>query len=246
MWRTRLSLLVGVLLLLLALRADAGVLSQVSSGINEQSDNDDHDSGPASDDDDDGPRPSSSATDWGNCCYHDPAATLGYGYAQTPTGGVESQFYFGAQSVEDSNGSMTLEARASYENFGLGLRGTSYYEQVDQDEYLTLDLWSLGAFWRFDHDEKTSAFAEFGVAGLNNDDQLSLTGVQLGIRVDRQLGGELGVSGAARHFFFEDDIAANELVVGLHASVLLVSYRIVDFNVGPPLHGPEVGVRLEF
>jgi hypothetical protein len=37
-----------------------------------------------------------------------------------------------------------------------------------------------------------------------------------------------------------------EGAASVRLGLLRISYRIVDFNVGPPLRGPEVGLALSF
>ncbi len=261
MWRRRLTIAAAALLATaglphLAHVAHAGALAEVSHGISSASDNDDHASPASSNDNDNGDSGSSSSgnssSSWGEsgCCHIDPVATLGYTYGPpAPSDGVSSEFYLGGQSVEDSDGAVTFEVRATYADFGLGVRGTTFYEQVKgtrEKEYLHLDMWWVGGLWRVDHNEKSSLWLELGLAGLDNNDRLTMTGAAVGFHAQRWLGGAIAVTGGARRFWFEDDVAANELFAGVQASVLQVSYRIVDFNVGPPLHGPEVGILLTF
>lgn len=45
---------------------------------------------------------------------------------------------------------------------------------------------------------------------------------------------------------YTDDIGAGEIRAGVTAAVLHAGYRYLEFNAGPGLHGPEVGIALHF
>jgi hypothetical protein len=241
--------------------AHAGALAAVERGIAKAA-GDDGKSGSGgsgsdrSDTSHDESKSSSSWTDW-SCCSSRPGATMGYAYASEPSsvlptsGGVHSELYVGAQSVTSSDASMTLELRASYEDFGVGVRGTTFFEQAEVPmnkpaHLLRLDLWWVGGSYRLDHDENSSVWVELGFTGLNSDDRVSLSGGELGVRASHRLGGLIVANVGARHFELQDDVGANEVFGGLQASILQVTYRVVDFNVGPPLYGPEVGLAFSF
>jgi hypothetical protein len=245
MWRASITL--GVLVW--ALPAHAGVLSQAVGGIDHAAGAEPGKSSGGSSSG--GSKDSSSSSgsshaDSGGCCWSDPTATLGYGPPPQPPGPMESELYAGVQSVEGSDGSVTLEMRSSWKDFGIGVRGSSWYEQTGREQYVHLDLWSIGGQWRVDHEGKLSVWAEIGFAGINNNDDVSLSGLTAGLHMTRKLDGQLSISAAARRFFLQHDIAANEVHVGLHLAILELSYRVMDFNVGPPLHGPEVGLAFMF
>jgi hypothetical protein len=255
MWRRRLTLAAAAALTLMVATgpAHAGALAEVSHGLaRAASDGGDgkHGSSGGSESSSSEHESGKSSSFWDSgCCHIDPSATLGYSYAVPPSGdSVQSELYFGAQSVANSDGAMTVEARATYDDFGLGVRDTSFFEQVDakKNQYLRLDVWWLGGLWRFDHDEKSSIWLELGVSGLNGADQLSMTGVAAGLHFTRRAAGQLALTGGGRYFWFEHDVAAAEVYGGVQLSVLQITYRLLDFNVGPPLHGPEVGMLLVF
>jgi hypothetical protein len=244
MWRACVSLV----LVLAPAAARAGTLSHVVRGISEASDNDDgnHGSGSGGADGDGGGSSTVGTVSDTGCCWSDPASTLGTYYPPGPPGDVQTEVYAGAQSVEGSDGALTLEMRASWKDFGLGVRGTSFYERVGHDEYIHLDVWWIGGAWRLEHDDRLSAWVDVGLTGLNNNDELTMTGLALGARLHRELDGEFALVAGARRSWFEDDVSSTELMVGLQVAVLQVSYRLTDFSEGPPLHGPEVGIALRF
>jgi hypothetical protein len=180
---------------------------------------------------------------------HDPTATtiqLGTYYAP-PAGTHETDvfFYAGAQSVQDSDGSYSLELRVMYDDFGIGVRNTSFFER-EMDGYVHLDLRAVTGFYRAYRSGRTAVFLGAGLGNFTTVGGVGQTGLSVGLRAAHGLGGALAVDAEGNSFWFRDDIRANEARVGFQASVLRFSYRIIDFNVGPPLRGPEVGLAFNF
>lgn len=164
----------------------------------------------------------------------------------TPTGGApDVSVYVGAQSVSGSNGSATMEVIARHRDFGLALRGTSFFESPENpgDPSLRLDVGTLAGLVRVYGDV---AWLELGGAWVNTVDGASVFGMFAGLRLDRRLGGELSAGALARYAVLTDSVRYLELQAGLRLSILNVSYRYLEFNVGPPLHGPEIGLSLSF
>jgi hypothetical protein len=263
MWRSRLIFGAAAALALTlahARTARAGALAEVVHGLHEAAGDDGHhESGGSGKDDHDSSSSSSSSSssDDGHgsggggsgCCSIEPESNLGIVYEPPGTGaGVSTELYFGGQAVADSDGAVTLEARALYDNFGLGVRGTSWFEQEDaiKNTYVHLDLWWLGAFWRADHDERSSVWVELGLTGLSDPAGLDMNGLGAGVHFAHALAGATAFVGGARYAFFSHDVHEGELYAGVQASILQIAYRVVYFDVGPPLHGPEVGVALTF
>ena len=145
----------------------------------------------------------------------------------------------------DSNSSLTLEARAWYEDFGLGLRQTSFFEEA-KPRWLRLDLWAISAHYRALEGERSELWIEGGLGGFRTVDDLTMVGGQGGLSVEHHLTDMLGLSAEARTYLLENRVTAQELRASFRASILYLSYRLVDFNVGPALHGPEVGLGLTF
>jgi hypothetical protein len=163
-------------------------------------------------------------------------------------GDTRSLFYLGVQSVKDSDGSLSAEARAWYGDLGLGVRGTSYFEQPENRELalVRLDVWHLGASYRLAHDEDFAVWLEAGVSGLDTSREAHLLGGTLGLLLEHDLPGSFGFRGALRRSWYQHDVAASELVAGVTVEFLQVGYRHVELDVGPPLAGPELGVVLTF
>jgi hypothetical protein len=77
---------------------------------------------------------------------------------------------------------------------------------------------------------------EDGVTGSN------LTGPIIGVHLEHALGGPTLV-GDAHAMAFDAGIKAYTGRVGLRAGHVEVALRVLDFNVGPALYGPEVGLQ---
>lgn len=192
---------------------------------------------------------------WGDSrSANDPTWSVHTTYAPYPNhvssaAPTEVLLYGGLQSVEGSDGSMTLQLRVTYGDLALDIRGTGFYETVgsgEDMEQIHLDLGTLGGGYRVYGEGRTSVFLEAGMGYVSSVDDLSFLGAYGGARVDRQLRGEVSVGAEARYFVMEDDVRIVEVVGAARMSILRIAYRIVDFNVGPPLKGPEVGVALTF
>lgn len=264
MWRRRVTCATAAALALglAASPARAGVLGKVVDGLSDQSDNDDASSGGGGSNggDDSGDRRGDSSSDtssWGTSSSGGGGGTYYYGgggggyYTPLPPGGggrTDLYLYVGAQSVDDSNGAVMLELRATYDGFGFGVRDNSYFEQAgpNPEDYIRLDLWAVGAEYRAMRDDQLQVWLIGGMGGVDTENELSLYGAQIGVRLERRLGGEMAASASGRRFWLEDDITATELQGSIHASILRISYRVLDFNVGPPLKGPEIGVAFTF
>jgi hypothetical protein len=252
----------SLVLALAAPAAHAGALAEVAKGLHQAAGDDGRSgnrAGPANEDNDhvtSSGSSSSSSSDSGSgggswsCCSIDPDVSLGYAYATTAQPGqVLTELYFGAQSVHDSDGALTAEARATFDDFGLGVRGTSFYERESaglDPQFVHLDIWWLGGFWRVDHDDRFSVWLELGFTGLSDQTGLTMSGASAGVHLWRQLAGAFSFVGGARTSLFQHDVHANELFAGVQVTFLQFSYRVLDFDVGPPLYGPEVGLAVAF
>lgn len=115
---------------------------------------------------------------------------------------------------------------------------------------LALDLWSLGASYRFRASAGIELEPELGVAGLRyaGDGQMPLTDrggvVGLGMRV--RLGSQAALVGSGRFFVMGETGTAIEGRAGIAVGPLQLSYRSVKFDAGPALEGPEVGLGFRF
>jgi hypothetical protein len=186
----------------------------------------------------------------------DPTAPLVY-YGPYPTypnaGPAHIALYLGLHSVEDSDGAAAFSLRTGYGDYGISLSDTSYYERVPgldgRSDMLRLDVWGITGGYRIAQPgpaDTTAIWLHGGLGGAHSSTDVEALGLVLGAEVMHNLSGALGIEASARLFVLQDDIRARELRAGIAASVLRVSYRVLDFNVGPALHGPEVGLAISF
>jgi hypothetical protein len=243
---------------LLTQPAWGGALGEVVGGLQRASDDDD--------DDDKGSSSSSSSSSnddsSSDSSSHDASSpgTSGSSYSSSgavgvslvdwgppPPGapGAHVYLYLAGQSVVDSNGSLTAEMRAWYEDFGLGVRQTSFFEEA-RPKWLRLDLWAVSGHYRVVEDDRNELWIEGGLGGLRTIDDLTMIGAQGAVRAEHALSSSMAVSAEGRMYLLENNVRASEARAAFRVSVLAISYRLVDFNVGPPLHGPEIGLSLSF
>ena len=173
--------------------------------------------------------------------------------------------YAGVSKVKGSDGAFAVEALASAQRFGFAMRVIGYHEgseartggpssRLTQPMMETpagaaassLYAWEIAGRVKVFGDRETSLWAEVGVAGLSVGGGPSLSGFEGGVSLEQRLGRGPSVFASARGYTFEDDITALGLQAGLRWSVLRGGVRLLDFNVGPPLVGPELGVALTF
>jgi len=164
-----------------------------------------------------------------------------------PTPDATVNAFLGFQSVAGSDGAGTAEVRASFDDFGLGVAVSRYWEgaTMTQGEVHLDDLRLFGSY-RFFHDGPTSLWVDAGGAAVLALKDETLIGGMAGFRVDHNVVGDIGVTFHARGSIYSHTIVGIESEVAVDLWVLRVGYRLLAFDVGPPLHGPEVGVSLSF
>lgn len=155
-------------------------------------------------------------------------------------------FYAGAQKVADSDASASIELTVTEERFGLRGMFTRYFERQTAG-VLTMSMPSLVGAIRIDDMGATAVYLEGGVvhARTNNDPMgdSKLTGPVAGVRVEHALSNDISLTGDVQQMWFPDKVLATGGRVGVRYRFMQASVRVLDFNVGPPLYGPEVGVR---
>jgi hypothetical protein len=194
------------------------------------------------------------ATDYGYVRpYHGggPVVVM-YGYPYpTAADDTELRLYAGLHSVRDSNGAGVLEARVSHDGFGVEMGGIRYYEEIIRDGQmtnLTMDVWNLGFAYRaavLGERDQTALWVRAGLAGTSAD-AMFLLGASGGVELAHNLSDSMGVSASGRYYAMQDEIRAVELKAAVALSVFRAGYRLLDFDVGPPLRGPELGIELSF
>jgi hypothetical protein len=71
----------------------------------------------------------------------------------------------------------------------------------------------------------------------------SFVGAVVGVRLEMPLGSLATLVGNAELDIFSDHVTATSVCAGVKIGPLQASLRVLDFNVGPPLYGPELGLR---
>jgi len=253
MWRTRLTLAAWVLVAV-GSSAQAASVAEVPhrlSGAEGAEDGKHGDPDPEAEVEPEPASPTPAPASRSICCSGDTEVISVPVYDRSPLpprGHFRAYLYLGGQSPSHSDGAMTVEARTTYKSLGLGVRATSYFEQLDPklNTYEHLDVWSLVLLWRTDDVERFNVWLEVGVTGVNDQRGQNTGGLTAGLSWRRPLLGEVSMVGGARLSLFERGVTAGELHAGVKLAILQIAYRIVDLDLGPPLSGPEVGVALTF
>lgn len=166
---------------------------------------------------------------------------------EPPSPPATLQFYAGAQKVHDSDGSASIELAVSDRRLRLTGTYSRYFERQPNAGTLTMNMPTLVGGVRIDDMGPTQVFLEGGVVLVRtNGDQMGdskLTGPIAGMRVEHSLSGQVSLLGDVQQMWFDNDIRATAGRVGVRYKYVQASFRVLDFNVGPPLYGPEVGVR---
>lgn len=165
--------------------------------------------------------------------------------------GTAVSLYLGLESVKGSDGAGAVSLRTSYGDFGIGLADTVYFESIrtkQGPDELEMHAWAMTGAWRAhraDDADDTSVWLQAGLAGTSSQG-LQIFGAVVGAAVTHNLIGAIGLEGTARVFAYQDDIRALEVRGGLAVSMFRLSYRVLKYNVGPALKGPELGVAMQF
>lgn len=154
--------------------------------------------------------------------------------------------YAGAQKVFESDGAIALELAVSDRRLRLAGALTRFYERQTENQALTLTMPSLALGVRIDDSPSTRVYLEAGVVGaLTKHDPVmdsSITGALGGVVAEHSLSKHATLIGAARLMGFQHDVRAASVRAGIRYHHVQASFSILDFNVGPALYGPEIGV----
>ncbi len=166
---------------------------------------------------------------------------------EKPGPAAHFEAYAGAQKVHDSDGSFTAELALVDDWLRVGGTVSRYYEAQPGMNALTLTLPTLTVGVRIKDDIAGSKiYLVGGVVGAKtaNDKVMdsSFVGAVGGLRIEMPLSSSLGLVGEAQVMQFSDNVRATSVRAGLKVGPLQASLRMLDFNVGPPLWGPELGV----
>jgi hypothetical protein len=154
--------------------------------------------------------------------------------------------YAGAQKVFESTGSVSLALSVVDRRFRFNVGMTQYYEDQMEGNRLTMMMPSVSAGVRVDPGGPTQLWLEGGatMARIQGDPagDSSLVAPTVAARVVHSLSPRLALHGDAEAMFFSHDVRAFGGRVGVRFEHVELAFRALDFNVGPALFGPELGV----
>jgi len=174
------------------------------------------------------------------------------GYVYVPRkaaarGPARVDFYAGAQKVHDSDGSASIELAVTQNRFRLAGTYARYFERLGTGDTLTMQMPTLTAGVRIDDFGATTVILDGGVVHVRTAGDVmgdtKLTGPIAGMRVEHAVSNEISLNADVQQLWFDNDIRATGGRVGVRYRHVQASFRVLDFNVGPALYGPEVGVR---
>ncbi len=156
--------------------------------------------------------------------------------------------FLGLQKVVESDTSFSVTGAISDDWFRLAAYGTRYWEErMDGNGKLTMTMGGGTLGLPIQQGGGSRMFLEGGVAvlstanNMNPDDDASITGAKVGLHVEQRLLGTK-IIGDVHALLFEADIKAWEARLALRFNHFEAAFRVLDFNVGPALYGPELGV----
>jgi len=165
-------------------------------------------------------------------------------------GEARLDLYLGAHSVVGSQGAVVGEVRASKGWLGISAANTSYFEQIEDDkgrsDSVRLDLMAFALGARVAGGRVAELWIDGGLGASSSSEYETILGTAVGLRGEVRVHRQLALVGQGRLFSLEADVSAFETWGGLRASFLSAGYRVVKFNVGPALHGPEAGIAIRF
>ncbi len=162
--------------------------------------------------------------------------------------GHRSRFsgYIGVQKVHDSDGSGTIELSVTAYRFRLSGALSHYVEDQVDGGRTTLTLPSMMVGLRLTSRGNTQLFVDGGVSVAIPRGapamETSITAPTIGAQVVHYLNPKLALLADARAMWFEHDVTAVAGKVGIKFGHAQLSMRVLDFNVGPALWGPELGL----
>jgi hypothetical protein len=166
--------------------------------------------------------------------------------APPPQPGATVEGYAAAQKVFESTGSVSLALSVVDRRLRFNVGVTQYYEDRMDGGRLTMMMPSLSAGVRLDTGGPTQLWLEGGAtaARIKGDPagDSMLVAPTLGARVVHSLSPRLALLGDAEGMFFSHDVRAFGGRVGVRFEHVELAFRALDFNVGPALFGPELGV----
>src|SRR5262249_28119407 len=155
----------------------------------------------------------------------------------TPGPPLELELKLGVTKVKDSDGAVFGSLRLTAGRYSLSGSDSAYFESGA--EPLELHVWDARGGVRFQPAPATSVWLTAGAGGAHAK-HLALSGVVAPLEMRHQFHRMFAIEAGARGFLFQDHVSAWEARAGLSVSLFQIGYRVLDFNTGPPLQGPEI------
>lgn len=154
--------------------------------------------------------------------------------------------FVNAHKVMDSDGALAGELSLIDRRFRLDANLARYYEREPSGTLQSMTIGGLGGLLRIDDFGTTHVFIGGGFvhARTKNDPVMdsTISGGQIGARIEQWLKPEMTLFGEVSRMFFQDDVRATSARAGIRIGHFQAGLRLLDFNVGPALWGPEIGV----
>lgn len=154
--------------------------------------------------------------------------------------------FIGVSDTYDSNTAASAAVAISDSKLRLVGEATRYWEDEPDGSRLALTTAALQLGAKLPTTGGVAAFLQVGVMYVNtkNDPMMdsSITGGSIGLHVEHPLIFDSALVGDARVVLFSHDIHAWEGRLAVRSHHLEAGVRILDFDVGPALFGPEVGL----
>ncbi len=165
-----------------------------------------------------------------------------------PSGGpARVDLFLGIQKVVESDRSYAASLAFTDKWFRISGALSEYREQQMDGTKTALTLPTLMFGARVIGRGPTRAYLEGGVAMARTKEDgvtgSSLTGPIVGLHVEHALGSAPMFIADVHAMAFEVGVKAYSGRLGLRAGHFEVAFRVLDFNVGPALYGPEVGLQ---
>jgi hypothetical protein len=236
-----------------------GRLGSVSSGIDRatpdrgstrdhrSSSSNDSSSSSSSDDD----SSSSSDYDYSDCCRPRPipmwanGTPSSYPEFRMPRVDLNADGFAGAQKVYESEGAFSLELALVFDRRVRITVATSHYFENQMDgSRVTMNTPSLTFGLRLAGEGTTRLWGYAGYQRVSTNDPLgssAVNGVAFGGRLEHELTSRVFLVGTGGAMLF-DDFRGFTGRVGARMNHIEIGFRVLDFEVGPALFGPEIGV----
>ena len=167
----------------------------------------------------------------------------------SPSYPLTLEVYAGVARVEGSDGALSVDLHLRSNRVSIGGRYSHYWEgpSMYYPQGSAMGLWDADLGFDLLQDAQGSLTLEAGLAGVAfTPEAASSIGGMVGARAVYWPSKWIALLADARTYLLDDDIRANALSAGVQLSFLRLGYRLLDFNVGPPLHGPEIGAAVRF